>query len=249
MINKILHKPLKLAKTHDFCPSNQPELVVVFIHGIASDSTSFSKAIEYLGGTTSLKNIRFVAFDLLGSGKSPKSDKITYNFDAQLEALDSAIEDLKVDTPLILVGHSMGCLISVRYANLHKRKVNGLVLVSPPIYRPEDFKLPAFKLGMENFEKVIIQKNRALKDDKAFHDELKYIVMNQNNYKILAELNKPITIIFGLADQIIASYNIPGILKKNPNISVIETPTAHGISHDKYAKILEVLEKSLHETI
>ena len=249
MINKILHKSLKLAKTHDFCPSNQPELVVVFIHGIASDSTSFSKAIEYLEGTTSLKNIRFVAFDLLGSGKSPKSDKITYNFNTQLKALDSSIEDLKTNAPIILVAHSMGCLISTRYASLHKRKIKELILVSPPIYRPEDFDIPAFKIGMENFEKVIVQKNRAFKNDKAFHDEIKYIIMNKNNYKVLAELSKPVTIIFGLADQIIASYNIPGILKKNPNISVIETPTAHGISHDKYAKILEVLEKSLHETI
>ena len=123
MFDKLLNKPLKLAKAHDFCPSGDPKLTVVFVHGIATDSSSFKSAIDYLEGTTSLKDVRFVAFDLLGSGKSLKSDKLNYDFKEQLEALNNAIDDLKLDTPMILVGHSMGCLISARYTDSHKRKV------------------------------------------------------------------------------------------------------------------------------
>ena len=249
MLDSLLNKPLKLARMHDFCPSKNPKLTVVFIHGIASDWRSFKSAIEYLEGTTSLKDVRFVAFDLLGSGKSLKSDKLNYDFKEQLEALDNAILDLKVDTPVVLVGHSMGCLIAARYADLHKRKVKELILVSPPIYRPEDFKNPAFMLGQDEFKKVVFRNNPALKEDKAFNNEMEKIVLNPKNYEVYCRLTKPTTIIFGLADQIIASFNIPGLLRKNAKITAIETPGAHGVSHDKYAKILPILERILNETV
>lgn len=232
---------LKLAKTYDKCPSGSPRLTVVFLHGIASSSETFNKTIEHL--SEKCGDVRYVTFDLLGAGKSPKSDELKYNFKEQLEALDHSIDDLKVETPLILVGHSMGCLISARYADLHKRKVKELVLISPPVYRPEDFNNPVFKAGMDNFEKIITTRNPAMKDDKAFYAELENIVMNPGNYAVYARLTQPTTIIFGLADQIIANFNIPGLLRKNPQISAIETPGTHGITHDKYDKIVKILEK------
>lgn len=240
---------IKLAKTNDFCPSNKPRLTVVFVHGIASDSNTFNSAIEYLEGTTSLKDIRFVTFDLLGSGKSKKSDKLNYDFKDQLEALYNSIEDLKLDTPLVLVGHSMGCLISARFADLHKRMVKELILVSPPIYRPEDFTVPAFVVGQNEFKKVVFRKNPSLKDDKAFNNEMEKIVLNPKNYEIYCRLTRPTTIIFGLADQIIANYNIPGLLRKNPKITAVETPGTHGVAHDKYTKMVPILERILNETL
>ncbi|MBQ3293500.1 alpha/beta hydrolase [Candidatus Saccharibacteria bacterium] len=249
MFNNLLNKPLKLTKTHDFCPSGKPRLTAVFLHGIASESSTFKSAIDYLEGTTSLRDVRFVTFDLLGSGKSLKSDKLNYDFKEQLEALDNAISDLKLDTPMVLVGHSMGCLISSRYTDLHKRKVKELILISPPIYRPEDFKNPAFMMGQDGFKKVVFQKNPSLKTDKAFNNEMEKIVLNTKNYEIYTRLTRPTTIIFGLADQIIASFNIPGLLRKNSKIVAIETPGAHGISRDKYIKMLPIFEKVLNEVI
>lgn len=236
---------LKLHKAYDECPSKNPELTLVFIHGIGSSSETFNRAIEYLSGTTSLKNIRYVAFDLLGSGKSSKSDKLNYDFKEQLEALDNSIESLKSKTPLVLVGHSMGCLISARYADQHKIRVKELILISPPIYRPEDFENPVFKAGQENFEKLAVARNHELKNDPAFHAELKNIVFNPRNYAVFERLTRPTTIIYGLADQFIASFNIPGLIKKNPKITAIETPGTHSVGNDKYSKMVEILERIL----
>ena len=81
----MFNKKLILKKTHDFCAVKEPRLTVVFIHGIASDSSSFTNALKYLEGTTSLKDIRFVAFDLLGSGQSRSDDNLNY------EIVDDAI--------------------------------------------------------------------------------------------------------------------------------------------------------------
>ena len=99
-------KKLILKKTHDFCAVKEPRLTVIFIHGIAADSSCFNNAIKYLEGTTSLKEVRFVAFDLLGSGQSYANDKLNYDYKEQLEALHNSIEKLKLTTPLVLVGHS-----------------------------------------------------------------------------------------------------------------------------------------------
>lgn len=250
MFEKILNRrPLKLAKTHDFCPSGKPKLTVVFIHGIADDSSRFIKPIKYLEGTTSLKDIRFVSFDLLGSGKSLKSDKLNYDFKDQLEALKNSLDDLKINTPLVLVGHSMGCLISSRLTDEHRRMVKELILISPPVFTLKDFESPKFAIEQEGFKKIILLKFPELKKDKVFENELTKIVNNKKNYEILKRLTRPTTIIYGVADKIIASYNIPGLLKANPKITAIKTPGAHGVGHDKYPKLVPILERILNEVI
>lgn len=245
----MLSKSLKLAKTHDKCISGEPLLTVVFIHGIADDSSRFKKPLEYLEGTTSLKNIRFVSFDLLGSGKSTCSDKLNYDFKEQLEALKNSIEALKLKTPMVLVGHSMGCLISSRFADSHRRMVKELVLISPPVYRPEEFDSPKFIAGKEGFRQLMILKDSKYRKDKAFNNELEKIVFNKHNYDVYKRLSQPTTIIYGAADQIIAGHNIPGLAKINPKITAIKTPGTHGIGHDKYPKMVPILERILNEAI
>lgn len=240
---------LKLAKTHDECASKSPKITVVMLHGISSSSKTYDKALEHLESSDALKDVRFVTFDLLGSGESPKSDELNYGFEEQLEALDNSIDDLNADGPVVLVGHSMGCLISIRYANSHKKKVRELILISPPIYRPDDFKNPVFIAGQDAFKKAVFQKDPTMKDDKAFNNELKNIVMNQNNYGFYEKNDKPTTLIFGLADQIIASFNIPRLIKKKKNYAAVETPGTHGVSQDKYTKLAEVVKRILNETI
>ncbi len=249
MFENLLSRPLKLAKTHDFCPSGNPKLTAVFVHGIADDSSRFKKPISYLEGTTSLKDVRFVSFDLLGSGESSKSSKLNFDFKDQLTALENSLADLKIDAPLVLIGHSMGCLISTRFTDSHRRMVKELVLISPPVYRPEDFEKKQFTAGLEGFRKLMEIKNPIYKTDKAFDAEMKYIVSNKKNYEIYARLTRPTTIIYGMADKIIASFNIPGLLKENPKITAIKTPGAHGVGNDKYSKLVGILERILNEAI
>ena len=240
---------LKLTKTYDHCQSEKPELTVVCVHGIADDSSRFVKPLTYLEGTTSLKNVRFVCFDLLGSGKSTCSDKLNYDFKEQLEALENSINALKNKTPLVLMGHSMGCLISARFADTHKRMVKELILVSPPVFRPEEFDSPKMAAGKEGFRQLMILKDSKYKKDKAFNNELEKIVFNKHNYNVYTRLTRPTTIIYGAADQIIAGYNIPGLVKLNPKITAIKTTGTHGIGHDKYPKIVPILERILNEAV
>ena len=242
----MLSKKLILKKTHDFSASKKPELTVVLIHGIASDSTTYNNALAYLEGTVSLKNVRFVTFDLLGSGKSVKSDKLEYDYKEQIEALHNAILKLKLDTPLVLVGHSLGSFIVTKYADTYKKSIKKLILVSAPVYTPEDLKNPAFKAGMEAFKKAVALKNPGILKDKMFINSMAKIVENPKNYKTLAELKTRTVMIYGNEDQLIAAYNYPKLLKDNAKyISAIKTIGRHCVTRDKYNKVREVLEEVL----
>lgn len=232
-----------MQKTHDYCATNKPTLTVVMIHGIASDSSTYNQALEYLEGTTSLKNVRFVTFDLLGSGKSLKSDKLNYDYKDQLEALHNSIEKLKITTPLVLIGHSLGTFIVTKYADTYKKSIQNLILISPPIYTLEDMANPAFAAGIDVFIKTVSIKNHNITKEKAFMNSMDKIVLNKNNYKTLSELKTHTTLIYGDADQLIASYNVPRLLKDNPKyVTAIKTIGRHGVTRDKYNKIREVLE-------
>lgn len=245
----MLNKKLILKKTHDFCASKEPKITAVFIHGIATDSSSFKRALEYLEGTRSLHDIRFVAFDLLGSGSSLKDDTLEYDFDEQLEALDSAIVKLELTTPLVLVGHSMGTFIATRYASEHQKSVKQLVLISAPVYTEEDLKSPAMTIAIDGFKNAVGAKNRKILQEKAFNNSIKHIVLNKENYKTLVGLKIPTILIHGNLDQIIASFNYPKLLASNPTyLRAVQTDGGHGVSRDKYTKMVGIFEEILSES-
>jgi pimeloyl-ACP methyl ester carboxylesterase len=103
--------------------------VVILIHGIASSSVTFSELVPRL-----LAKHRCISIDLLGFGESPAPEHATYTIEEHVEAVRATIKSLKLKAPFVLVGHSMGSLISARYAARYPGKVSKLVLVSPPIY-------------------------------------------------------------------------------------------------------------------
>lgn len=232
---------LYLTKTNDFCGSNSPMLTVILIHGIASDSHSYDKAIDYFKNNSDLDKIRFVSFDLLGSGKSLKSDELDYNYPEQLSALNNSIKDLNVKTPIILIGHSLGTFIVTRYACEYPKNIIKLILVSPPIYTKKDFDNPAFALGIEAFRRAVSIKNSAFLLEKAFNNSMQNIVLNKSNYNYLSSIRIPVALVYGNEDQLIASYNIPALLKTNKMISAHKTVGRHGVTRDKYTIIAKLL--------
>ncbi|MBQ2695129.1 alpha/beta fold hydrolase [Candidatus Saccharibacteria bacterium] len=239
---------LELKKVHDYCASKTPVVTVVFVHGIATDASCFTNTIKYLEGTASLKNVRFVAFDLLGSGKSYTSDDLNYDFHDQITALHNSINNLHLDTPLVLVGHSMGALITIRYADTYKKSCKHLILVSPPVYRPEDIENPKFMIGIKLFKDAVSINNHKILKEKSFNNSIDKIVLNKYNYGRFINLKTHATIIYGEMDRFIGAKNIPHILKENSKYLVaIKTAGRHGMSKDKYSKMVGVLEDIIND--
>lgn len=237
---------LRLAKVYDNNPRNE-KITVVMIHGIASDARTYNNAIEHFGVDGDLKKVRFVTFDLLGSGTSEKSDNLDYDYKDQLTALHNAINDLKITTPLVLVGHSLGTFIVTRYTAMHPDEVSRLILVSPPVYTEKDFDNPAFGAGIEMFKKAVSIKNPEILTEKSFINSMDKIVLDRKNYSVLAGLEIPTTLIYGIDDRLIASYNIPKLVKSSETIKAIRTSGRHGVTKDKYDEIAKILKQMLAE--
>ncbi len=236
---------LILSKTHDYCAKDEPVLTVVLIHGIASDSTTFDGILKYLEGQKTLEKVRFVTFDLLGSGKSMKGDDLNYDYEDQLSALHNSIEALKINTPLVLVGHSLGTFIVTRYASVYKNAVLRLILISPPVFTVEDLDNPAFAIAMRAFKDIIGAKNPAILNEKSFTNSMEKIVLSRDNYQTLAELEVPTDLIYGDEDQLIASYNLPKLIKDNRRVTANKVHGRHGVTNDKFAKTTAILEELL----
>lgn len=243
-MTKINLSQLELNKAYDMRPEN-PQITAVFLHGITADSSSFAKTFNYLRELPIAEKIRFVAYDLLGSGKSPSGDELNFGFEEQLAALNNSIEKLNYSTPLVLIGHSMGTLIATRYATKNINTVKQLILVSPPVYTREDLNNPEYELAMDIFKKVVAQKNPEAVESKIFKNEINLIVKNPENYQFLAQITVPTTLIYGELDEIIASFNIPKLLQENSKIVAIKTADGHGLSKEKNTKIAEILAEVL----
>ena len=84
-------------------------------------------------------NFRVYAPDLIGHGDSAKPPLayVAEDYDAYLEAL---LAHLRISSA-ILVGHSLGGHIALRYAVIHPSQVNRLVLLDP-VYTKEQLAIP-----------------------------------------------------------------------------------------------------------
>ncbi len=135
---RVSSDPLVRLSAVDISPERS-ERTFVFIHGFGGQAMQW----EYQLIKFALKN-RVIALDMRGHGLS---DKPSSGYDMpriQLD-LETALDLLKVSTPIVLVGHSFGGAIVTDFALNHPERVEGLVLIATA----GEFKLNAlFKFGL-----------------------------------------------------------------------------------------------------
>lgn len=108
------------------------EVVVLLLHGLVSSGGTFGAAYDVLG-----QRARVVVPDLLGFGGS--MDAVgSCDASAHIAALDAALEALDLDRhPVVVVGHSMGAGLALRWAAAHPDRVRGVVTLGAPLYRSD----------------------------------------------------------------------------------------------------------------
>lgn len=105
--------------------------VIILLHGFLSSSKYWSNLQPYLTAA----GYRVIAIDLLGFGNAPKPADSTYSYQDHLAYLDNRIDELHLDKPFIIIGHSMGAVLAIRYAVLNPKRIDSLVLLHPPLYK------------------------------------------------------------------------------------------------------------------
>jgi pimeloyl-ACP methyl ester carboxylesterase len=106
---------------------------VVLLHGFLSSKEYWTKVRRLL----SRHDCRVIAIDLVGFGNAAKPKNISYDYDDHVKHIDDAIRRSNIHGDYILVGHSMGALLAMRYASEHPTGISQLALVNPPMYKDE----------------------------------------------------------------------------------------------------------------
>lgn len=220
--------------------------IVVFIHGFLGSSWLFENQIEIFS-----KNYRTIAIDHLGHGKSDKPESESYELTELAQYLDETLSKIIGDEKFILVGHSMGGMISLLYAtnpNLSKR-LEGLILMAtaPKLNNPglvqyiKDLKSGAMSLkDRETIETIFVGlcfQRKARKEQteliKEFVDltlqneeyvglrTMESIVNNYNVEDKLKDITSPTLILTGDKDIFILPDESKEMSQKIPNSKLV----------------------------
>lgn len=124
-------------------PDGDPRAVVLLVHGYGEHSGRYQHVIERLVQS----DYAVYALDHRGHGKSE-------GVRAYCDTMDQFVEDLKVyfdrvkaaqpGKKLFVLGHSMGGLISLAFAERYQREFDGLIVSGSPVNA--DANVPAFLL-------------------------------------------------------------------------------------------------------
>jgi 2-succinyl-6-hydroxy-2,4-cyclohexadiene-1-carboxylate synthase len=101
---------------------------VILIHGLAASLFDWIDLIPELNSA----GYATYALDLLGHGKSGKPDSVTgYNIENVYSNFSDWIDSLQLDKPLVLIGHSLGGHLALRYTYSHPDRVCAIILCDP----------------------------------------------------------------------------------------------------------------------
>jgi len=164
---------------------------LVFIHGFLGSSWLFEAQVDYFSNS-----YRTIAIDHLGHGKSDKPESESYELTELAQYLDETLAKIIGDEKIILVGHSMGGMISLIYAtnpNLAKR-LEGLILMStaPKLNNPglvqyiKDLKSGAMSLkDRETLETIFVGlcfQRKARKEQTELIEEFVDLTLQNEEY-------------------------------------------------------------------
>jgi pimeloyl-ACP methyl ester carboxylesterase len=137
---------------------------VVLIHGLGGNHHFFDAQLQHLRGQR-----KVVAYDQRGCGGSSLTPHKRYDVDVLAQDLAAVLSAGKGD-PVVLVGHSLGADVVIRYAAAHQDRVAALLLLDPPLEVRQGVRAlqsalggtdePKFREGMEAFFVRLLAESR-----------------------------------------------------------------------------------------
>lgn len=260
----VLKRPYSLSKNYDQ-GSGQ---AIVLLHGLGRTGGVWREVTRLLASKK--MQCRVVTYDLLGFGTSPKPERIDYSVDDQATAVIHQIEKLRGSKPVIIVGHSMGCLVAVRVAGSRPDLVKHLVLYEMPLYEglPEKWRYkarinmyfsfyewvarqnPSFAVAQKRWQQKIATKvvgtDITAETWGPFVKSLKNTIMKQSAAKDLPKLKMPADIIYGSRDMLVIRGKVKEVLGLDSSLVTLHTiKESHVISPQASRFIVERIKSAL----
>lgn len=152
---------------------------------------------------------RAFAFDLWGFGDSSKApDK--YTISAYMEMIDQFINQLGVAKPVILIGHSLGAAVALRYTVAHPENVSKLATVAMPVtgaYLNDRLATS----DPDNIINRVVGKSNSFSEvdteirkiDQAAFNQLAQELANNNLVPDMANFPRPLLLVYGGQDSVV----------------------------------------------
>lgn len=243
VIHRWLRVPYNLHVTR-FQTPKKPHATIVLLHGLGSSARSWQPVVDKLPG-----DVRVIGIDLLGFGKSPKPEWVSYSIPTQARAVAKALLKLGLTQRPILVGHSMGCLVSIELAKRFPLLIQELLLCSPPLYkdagnkRSQDETLRRLYHEIKKYpgqlQRIAPLAARVGILNKAFDitgpigsvyvAALEASIIHQTALEDSRRLFMPVRIIYGTFDPVVIGSNLKTLAKERQNITTKSFPVGHEI--------------------
>lgn len=247
--HKTLRRPYRLAQTIEEGAGQ----TVVLLHGIGRNGKVWDHVVEQLKAVS--EDLRVVSFDLLGFGDSPTPEWIDYTADDHANAVIASLNKLRTKHPVVIVGHSMGCLVAVRVARLRPDLVRHLILYEMPLYKglPETlsyrWRIELYMRLFEWLKKYPLSFSEQAKQRTEWltrrvvgtdvdHDSwvpylksLENTIINQNTAEDIKLLEMPMDVIYGSLDILVIRGEEKQIFGKDaPHVTIHKVNSRHTIS-------------------
>ena len=257
-MDKLFHRWFRIPYTlhvTKFQSPRRPKATFVLIHGIGNSARAWDKLVTLLPD-----DVRVIGIDLLGFGKSPKPGWAVYDAKRQAQSVAATLLKMRLSQRPILVGHSLGSLVSVEVAKRYPFLPKQLILCSPPFYKDTLAKrklLQRDELLRTLYRRInkspqtlqsltpLIQKLKLANKSydlnsgnvDAYAAALEASIVNQTALVDAADLKLPVRILYGTLDPVVISSNIQMLAKDKPNITTKKIVTGHEIT-GRYTKIV-----------
>jgi len=267
LIHRWLHIPYAL-HTRVINAKVKPIATVLFIHGMGNSGRAWNKVIDKLPN-----DIRVVTIDLLGFGQSPRPAWAVYSATTQARSVLATLLRLRLQGPVIIVGHSLGSLVAVEVAKRYPVLIRSLILCSPPFYQlyeeekkflprsdevlktiyqmvttyPEQF-LQVAAIAMR-YKLINAIFNVTKENIDSYMGALEAAIINQTSLEDAKRLRLPITILRGTLDPIVVVRNLKELIRERSNITLVQVAAAHEVKGLFVPAVVKVINQACRPNI
>jgi pimeloyl-ACP methyl ester carboxylesterase len=224
---------------------------VVLLHGIAASRQMLLPLARLLDPI----KYRVLVPDLLGFGEAPKPAWPAYTADDHARTLLGALKKYRLQAggPVVIVGHSMGCLIATHIAATNPGLVKRLVLYEPPLlgeipefprYSKRSARYKSFFEFIASHPELAHVEARLLwriarklwgtylseEEWVPFERSLRNTILEQGAYDELMTIQVPTDIVYGRLDLVVIRRGIERLFGANRHVRLHLVTDFHGIS-------------------
>ena len=235
---------------------------VILTHGLGASLSDWTDFIPDLVSS----GYQIYALDLPGHGKSKKiTSNNEYTIEDMYAAFSCWIEDMRIDEPVVLIGHSLGSYLSILYAVNHPDHVRGLVLCDPLytstqipflvqkgllnsmirvsafIHIPEWAIRIAVDIASLSIRNGYVLSNSVRKqtvnDFRRAQPEIFQILSSLNDLtKLVPSLVVPVLIVWGAADRTLKPESFSKLFNNFKNAQRVAIPGAGHVPHQSHTR-------------